>query len=85
MKEKGAIRLIPVLLVVLAVGVFLALNSVYSINEQEQAVVVTLGSPSTVSTPGLHFKIPFLQQVRKSMGSRSVTTSKPKRQSRRNR
>lgn len=65
MKEKGAIRLIPVLLVVLVVGVFLALNSVYSINEQEQAVVVTLGSPSTVSTPGLHFKIPFLQQVRK--------------------
>ena len=53
------------MLVVLAVGVFLALNSVYSINEQEQAVVVTLGSPSTVSTPGLHFKIPFLQQVRK--------------------
>lgn len=46
MKEKGAIRLIPVLLVVLAVGVFLELNSVYSINEQEQAVVVTLGSPA---------------------------------------
>ena len=65
MKEKGAIRLIPVLLVILAVGAFLALNSVYSISEQEQAVVVTIGSPSTVSTPGLHVKIPFLQQVRK--------------------
>lgn len=43
----------------------LAFNAVYSINEQEQAVVTTFGTPTTVSSPGLHYKIPFLQQVTK--------------------
>ena len=43
----------------------LGFNSVYSINEQENAVVTTLGSPQAVTTPGLHFKIPFIQQVRR--------------------
>lgn len=35
----------------------------YTIGEQEQAVVTTFGVPSCVSEPGLHFKIPFVQQV----------------------
>lgn len=38
-------------------------NATYTINEQEQAVVTTFGVGKTVSEPGLHFKIPFLQQV----------------------
>lgn len=42
-----------------------ALNSFYTIGEQENAVVTTFGVPQTVTTPGLHFKIPFVQQVRK--------------------
>ena len=42
-----------------------ALNSFYTINEQENAVVVTFGVPTPVTTSGLHFKIPFVQQVRK--------------------
>ena len=41
----------------------LGLNSIYTINEQEQAVLVTLGQATSVTTPGLHFKIPFLQKV----------------------
>lgn len=53
------------IVVLLAVAAVLLLNSMYSINEQEQAVVTTFGSPATVSTPGLHFKVPFLQQVEK--------------------
>ncbi len=40
-------------------------NSYYSIQEEEQAVVCTLGSPKAVTTPGLHFKIPFIQTVTK--------------------
>ncbi|MCM1089993.1 MAG: FtsH protease activity modulator HflK [Butyrivibrio sp.] len=44
---------------------FLAFNSTYQIGEQEQAVLVTLGQAKAVTTPGLHFKIPFIQQVRK--------------------
>ncbi|MCI9336377.1 MAG: FtsH protease activity modulator HflK [Lachnospiraceae bacterium] len=43
----------------------LALNSTYEIKEQEQAVLITLGKAQAVSEPGLHFKIPFIQQVRK--------------------
>ena len=38
-------------------------NSTYQINEQEQAVLVTLGKPQAVTDSGLHFKIPFIQKV----------------------
>ncbi len=53
--------------VVIAVVIlmFLAFNSAYQIGEQEQAVLITLGQAKAVTTPGLHFKIPFVQQVRK--------------------
>lgn len=62
-KGKGAAAAKVVLaLVVLAV---LAGNSYYSIQEEEQAVVCTFGSPKAVTTPGLHFKIPFIQTVTK--------------------
>ena len=51
---------------VAAVVIFmLGINSFYTIKEQEQAVVVTFGTPATVSEPGLHFKIPFIQKVKK--------------------
>lgn len=53
---------IVLVLVILAV---LAGNSYYSIQEEEQAVVCTFGSPKAVTTPGLHFKIPFIQTVTK--------------------
>lgn len=43
----------------------LAGGSFYSIQEEEQAVVCTFGSPRAVTTPGLHFKIPFIQTVTK--------------------
>ena len=50
--------------VVLAVAVLVVLfSSFYTIKEQEQAVVTTFGVPSTVSEPGLHMKIPFVQKV----------------------
>ena len=39
------------------------LGSVYTIAEQEQAVLVTLGKASAVTDTGLHFKIPFIQKV----------------------
>lgn len=53
--------------IVLALGLLaiLAGNSYYSIQEEEQAVVCTFGSPKAVTTPGLHFKIPFIQNVTK--------------------
>lgn len=43
----------------------LALGSVYTIREQEQAVLTTFGIASAVTEPGLHFKLPLIQSVRK--------------------
>jgi membrane protease subunit HflK len=48
-----------------ALVVLLAMNSAYTIGEQEQAVVTTFGVPGAVTESGLHFKIPFVQQVTK--------------------
>lgn len=43
----------------------LATGAFYQIQEQEQAVLVTLGKPKAVTQTGLHFKIPLIQQVKK--------------------
>ena len=43
----------------------LVFGSTYQVREQEQAVLITLGQAQAVTEPGLHFKIPFIQQVRK--------------------
>ena len=51
--------------VIIVVILILASGSFYSIREEEQAVVCTFGSPQAVTTPGLHFKIPFIQTVEK--------------------
>lgn len=53
---------------IIAALIFVAVllwKSFYTIKEQEQAVVTTFGVPSTVSEPGLHLKIPFVQEVTK--------------------
>lgn len=66
-KRPGGKKILTIVLAavcVLLVAVT-ALNSFYTIGEQENAVVTTFGVPQTVTSPGLHFKIPFVQQVRK--------------------
>lgn len=50
-------------IVVAILVVIVASKSTYQINEQEQAVLVTLGKASAVTDSGLHFKIPFIQKV----------------------
>ncbi len=62
---KGKSLAAAKIVLVLAVVAILAGNSYYSIQEEEQAVVCTFGSPKAVTTPGLHFKIPFIQTVTK--------------------
>ncbi len=51
--------------VAVIVVVIFAFNCTYQVKEQEQAVVLTFGNAKTVSDSGLHFKIPFIQQVEK--------------------
>ena len=49
----------------LIVAAVLGLTSTYQIREQEQAVLTTFGLARAVTEPGLHFKIPLIQQVEK--------------------
>lgn len=57
-------KIIGIIVAVVVLGI-LSLNSTYQIREQEQAVLITLGNAQAVTEPGLHFKIPFIQKVRK--------------------
>ena len=63
---------------ILVIGIlFLGSNALYIVNEMERAVLLQLGrvvNPD-VST-GLHFKIPFVQEVRKFDG-RGLTVDAP--------
>lgn len=61
---KGIATALKVFLFV-ALAVFVVGNSFYTIREEEQAVVCTFGSPKAVTSPGLHFKVPFVQTVTK--------------------
>lgn len=60
-KSAAAVKIVVVIVLLLV----LISGSYYSIQEEEQAVVCTFGSPKAVATPGLHFKIPFIQTVTK--------------------
>lgn len=54
------------ILAVLVIAVpMIGLGSVYNIQEQEQAVLSTLGKARAITDSGLHFKLPFIQKVRK--------------------
>lgn len=57
--KKGSI-----IIVLIVAAIILISQSVYSVREQEAAVLLTFGNAETVSEPGLHFKIPFVQEVK---------------------
>lgn len=61
----GKVKYIILGIVVLAVLFILGSGCWYQIEEQEQAVLVTLGKPKAVTDKGLHFKLPLIQQVHK--------------------
>ncbi len=62
-KKFSSKKMFPVFLVILLLVV--GMNSYYMLDEENYAVVTTLGNPTAVSQAGLHFKIPFIQRVRK--------------------
>jgi membrane protease subunit HflC len=61
------ISLMTLVGVLLIAGVVLLSASTYALDETEQAVVVQFGKPvgETVFASGLHFKLPFVQEVRR--------------------
>ena len=63
--DKGKGKLTVKIIAAIVILLVLVCESYYSIQEEEQAVVCTFGSPKAVTVPGLHFKIPFIQTVDK--------------------
>lgn len=52
-------------LVLLAIAGFVGVNSLFTVDETEQVIVLQFGEPkATYTEPGLKFKVPFLQNVR---------------------
>jgi len=57
-------RALPFVLVVAILGVILAASSLFVIDQTEQALVLRLGAHrATVREPGLHAKIPFIEDL----------------------
>lgn len=64
--RRGAVMSIVLLVVVLLVALLLS-ASMYTIDQAEQAIIVQFGAPvgDPITEPGLHFKLPFVQEVRR--------------------
>ncbi len=50
-----------------AVAAFTLVNSLFIIDEAEQGIIVQFGEPvgPVISEPGLHWRVPFIQEVRR--------------------
>ncbi|KAB2943515.1 MAG: protease modulator HflC [Hyphomicrobium sp.] len=53
------------ILAVLGVGAYIVMSAIYTVSEVEQAIITQFGKPvgAPVTTAGLKFKIPFIQDV----------------------
>ena len=53
------------ILVIVVIGGYVAMSSVYTVNEVEQMIITQFGKPvgDPVTTAGLKFKVPFVQEV----------------------
>jgi len=55
---------LPVVALIFFLGLILVTQSVFIVDETEQAIVLQLGKPvGQITEPGLHFKLPFMQNV----------------------
>ena len=61
-KKLSGLGKIGVIVVLVLVA---ALNSIYTLDETEDAVITTFGVPTIEEGSGLHFKIPFVQKIKK--------------------
>ena len=62
--EKKIKKIIFAIIAIVVIGVIGGFST-YQIREQEQVVLTTFGKARAVTEPGLHFKIPLIQQVQK--------------------
>ena len=54
-----------VILIILMIGVFIAMSSIYTVSEVEQVIITQFGKPvgTPVTDAGLKVKLPFIQEV----------------------
>ncbi len=64
--NRSSLSIISIIILLVIGGVVLA-SSAYTIDEAEQAIIVQFGAPvgGAITEPGLHFKVPFIQEVRR--------------------
>ena len=67
MNNPRALGVLVLVAVLAVIGVVLGVASAYTLDETEQAVVLQFGRPvgEPVTEPGLHWKTPFIQEVRR--------------------
>lgn len=53
------------IIVIFFLALYLFAGSVYTLKENEYAVVTTFGMPDVVEESGIHFKIPYIQELKK--------------------
>ena len=58
---------LPLVAVAVAIGAWIVASSAYVVDQSEQAIIVQFGEPvgNVVTEPGLHWKTPFVQEVRR--------------------
>jgi membrane protease subunit HflC len=64
MKNPTPLILVGILLVV---GIVVFRSSIFTLDQAEQAIILQFGAPvgDPITEPGLHFKVPFIQEVRR--------------------
>lgn len=65
-RREGQTLLVLIVIFLLAIAI-VARMSMFAVDEAEQAIVVQFGAPvgDPITEPGLHFRIPFVQEVRR--------------------
>ncbi len=61
--QAGKAGRVAIGILVALVAVYLVGGSVYTLKENEYAVVTTFGVPSIIGEPGIHVRIPLIQQM----------------------
>ena len=67
-----------ILIFVAVVAIFLAMDSVYTVHETERAILLRFGAVVDADvSPGLHFKLPIAEDVKKADGRVLTLDSRP--------
>lgn len=62
-KNMAGLAKVAGVIVIVMAAIYLLAGSVYSLKENEYAVVTTFGVPKVVEESGIHLKIPYIQQL----------------------